>query len=271
MIKKLLTFLCMALFAVTSDAVAAVTVKKAAPVAPQTSATSTDTASLVGTVLGLVNSVQQLNAQQKALTAECLPSSKEITFVNNMMKEWAKVGEMTADEAQTRLGRRRCTAARGGYAQAVRIAAGTDAMEICYDYFSGDGNDGMVWANFPMASTATYCTDGSLPPCKNKEATVSNIYEIFNLIDFAEADYTDGDNRTMAANLMSKIENCSYAKLSAKKRAMWGEFLTSTVSNMGQSTNTGAIMDSVGKMTNSGGGLGGLGSLGSIVQQITNK
>lgn len=269
MIKKLLTFLCMALVAVVSDATAAVTVKKAAPVATQTSTTPADTASLVGTVLGLVSSVQQLNAQQKALTAECIPSSKEITFVNNMMKEWAKVGEMTADEAQTRLGRRRCTVPRGGYNQAVRIAAGTDAMEICYDYFSGDGNDGMVWANFPMASTATYCTDGSLD-CKNK-ATVSNIYEIFNLIDFAEADYTDGDNRTIAANLMSKIENCSYAKLSAKKRAMWGEFLTSTVSNMGQSTNTGAIMDSVGKMTNSGGGLGGLGSLGSIVQQITNK
>lgn len=269
MIKKLLTFLCMALVAVVSDATAAVTVKKAAPVATQTSSAPADTASLVGTVLGLVSSVQQLNAQQKALTAECLPSSKEITFVNNMMKEWAKVGEMTADEAQTRLNRRRCTAARGGYALAVRIAAGTDATEICYDYFSGDGNDGMVWANFPMASTATYCTDGSLD-CKNK-ATVSDIYEIFNLIDFAEADYTDGDNRTMAANLMSKIENCSYAKLSAKKRAMWGEFLTNTVSNMGQSTNTGAIMDSVGKMTSSGGGLGGLGSLGSIVQQITNK
>lgn len=269
MIKKLLTFLCMALFAVTSDAVAAVTVKKAAPVAPQTSATSTDTASLVGTVLGLVNSVQQLNAQQKALTAECVPSSKEITFVNNMMKEWAKVGEMTADEAQTRLNQRRCTIARGGYAQAVRIAAGTDATEICYDYFAGDGNDGMVWANFPMASTATYCTDGSLS-CKNP-ANVSNIYEIFNLIDFSETDYTDGDNRTIAANLISKIENCSYAKLSAKKRALWGNFLTSTVSNMGQNTNTGAIMDSVGQMTSGGGGLGGLGSLGAIVQQITNK
>ena len=74
----------------------------------------------------------------------------------------------------------------------------------------------------------------------------------------------------MAAKLLSRMENCSYAKLSAKKRAMWGDFLISTVGNMGQSTNTDAIMQSVSGVT-SGGGIGGLSSLGAIVQQFSNK
>lgn len=265
--KFLRLFLCITLIASVSDAFAAVTVKKAAPVTSQSSSTPATTASLAGTVLNLVSSVQQLSAKQKALSAECVPSSQEITFVNNTMKEWAKVGEMTAEDAQKRLNRRPCSIARGGYAQAVRIAAGTDAADICYDYFAGDGNADMVWEGFPMASTATYCSDGSLS-CKNP-VDVSDIYEIFNLIDFSAADYTKTE-ATMAAKLLSRMENCSYAKLSAKKRAMWGDFLISTVGNMGQSTNTDAIMQSVSGVA-SGGGIGGLSSLGAIVQQFSNK
>ena len=264
--KKLLIFMCMISCAVSS-APAAVTIKKAAPVATQAASVQDTGASLVPTVLGLVRGVQQLNAKQRELTQECIPTSQEITFVNNTMKEWAKVGEMTAEDAQKRLNRRPCSIARGGYAQAVRIAAGTDAADICYDYFSGDGNADMVWEGFPMASTATYCSDGSLS-CKNP-VDVSDIYEIFNLIDFSAADYTKTE-ATMAAKLLSRMENCSYAKLSAKKRAMWGDFLISTVGNMGQSTNTDAIMQSVSGVT-SGGGIGGLSSLGAIVQQFSNK
>ena len=63
----------------------AITINKAAPVAAQESSTSANTASLVPTVLNLIGTVQQLNAKQKELTAECIPSSQEITFVYNIV------------------------------------------------------------------------------------------------------------------------------------------------------------------------------------------
>ncbi len=262
--KKLLSLICAFACLVSGGAMAAVTVKKAASVATQKSDTST-TASLVPTVLGLVGNVKQLSSQQKALTTECVPSSAEITFVNNIMKEWARVGEMNVNDVQTALKRKPCNVATGGYAAAITRSAGTEFASICYDYFAGDGNDDQVWAGFPMAAVATYCADGSLS-CKNKE-TVSDIYEIFNLIDFSEADYTKTE-ATMAARLISKIENCSSARLSAKKKALWGEFLTNTVSGIGQKTNTTSIMDVAGSVA---GGGGGLSSLGTIVSQFADR
>lgn len=249
----------------------AITVKKAAPVATkETSATDT-TASLVPTVLGLVGGIQQLNAQQKALTAECIPSSQEITFVDNTMKEWAKTGAMSAGDVQTALRRRPCNVASGGYAASVQIAAGTETNDICYDWFAGDGNEGMVWYRFPKVGRTTYCADGSLTCGEKDKKNASDIYELFNLIDFSEADYTKQE-ATMAARLITKIEKCSPAKLSAKKKAMWGEFLVDTIGNVGQSTNTGAIMQQVGALQQSGGGgIGALGSLGSVVGQFMDR
>lgn len=260
--KKFLLFFIGGVFCLANGGAGAVTINKAAPVAAVESSASSTATSLVPTVLGIISNVQQLSARQKQLTAECVPSSQEITFVNNIVKEWAKTGAMSADEVQTRLGRQRCDTPIGGYSSSVEIAAGTDMDEmICYDYFAGDGNTGMVWENFPMVGVATYCSDGSpASMCSDKNrVTVSNIYDVFNLVDFTEADYSASE-LTMAAKLMSKIESCSYSRLSAKKREMWGEFLTDTINSLGEPTNTGAIMQSVGSLT-SGGGLGTIGSL----------
>ena len=93
-----------------------------------------------------------------------------------------------------------------------------------------------------------------------------NIYDIFNLVTFSEADYT-ADELKMASRLMTKIEQCSNSKLNAKKRAMWQEFLVDTVSNLGQSTSTGSIVQAVGGLTSGGGGMSSLGTLGSFVTQ----
>ena len=123
----------------------------------------------------------------------------------------------------------------------------------------------MVWAGFPKVGVSSYCEDGSLS-CSNKK-TVSDIYELFNLITFTEADYTESELK-MASQLIAKIEKCSDAKLSAKKREMWGAFLTDTISNLGQPTNTDTIMQQVSSITSGGGALGTLGSLGSFASQI---
>ena len=63
--------------------------KKADSVAKRETSTSVNDlgSSLLPTAIGLVGNVMALSQQQKALTAECEPTSKEITFVNNMVKE----------------------------------------------------------------------------------------------------------------------------------------------------------------------------------------
>ncbi len=247
----------------------AVAVKKAAPVTSQSASASSGAASLANTVLGLVSNVQQINEQTRALTEECIPTTQEINFVNNVIKEWAKTGAMSADDVAMRLGRRRCALAIGGYENEVRTYAGDADRPYCYDYFAGDGNKGMVWENFPHASRATYCTDGSpLTSCKTKnQKTVSDIYEIFNLVDFGTEDYTTAET-AMAGKLISKIESCSTAKLNAKKREIWGNFLVETAGSLGKQTSTGDIMQSVQGIV---GGGGGFSSLGTFATQVLGK
>lgn len=248
---------------------AAVTIKKAASVSAQETPSSSAVNSLVPTVLGLIINVQQLNAKQKELTNECIPSSREITFVDNTMKEWAKTGTMSAKEVESKLKMKPCTVTDGGYSASVKMAVLMDTDDICYDTFSGSGNAGTVWEGYPKVSTATYCADGSNNCSSKDKKTVSNIYDIFNLIDFSTADYTKSE-ATDAANIMAKIETCSYSKLNAKKRAMWGEFLSDTINSLGQPTSTGTIMEQVSSVIGSsgGGGLGAISSLGAIATQV---
>ena len=252
----------------------AVTIKKAAPVVKQEASAQNIGANLLPTVMGLVSGIQALNQQQKTLTAECVPTSQEINFVNNTIKEWAKTGASTAAEVETSLGMQRCGSPSGGYENKVRLAAETeDSEDICYDYFGDNTDKETVWFQFPKAVSTYYCTDGSVSGCAEKyRKQVSNIYDVFNLIDFTEEDYTAQEAK-MAATLMSKIENCSYAKISAKKKALWGEFLTTTVGGLGQKTNTASVMETVSGMAGSlgGGGLQSLGSIGSIATQFLNK
>ncbi len=98
--KTILFFAGLMCCAPMMSAHAAVAVKKAAPVATQESAGTAGAASLIPTVLGLVSGVQALNAQQQALTAECIPTTAELNFVNTTMQEWAKTGAATADDVQ---------------------------------------------------------------------------------------------------------------------------------------------------------------------------
>ena len=267
--KALMFFVATAICAHAPVARGAVAVKKAAPVAAQSNGGTAGAASLVPSVLSLVSGVQQLNAKQKELTAECVPSATEVSFVDGVIKEWAKTGAMTAADVERALGRRACTGGRR-YATDIQLAAGTDMNDICFDNYNSDSDKGMVWYNFPKVGKATYCADGS-PTCSAKnQKNVSDMYEIFNLVDFTTADYTKKEAET-AAKIISKIETCSNAKLNAKKRAMWGEFIVNTVSTVGKPTSTDTIMQSVSGVVSSGGGLGGLSSLGSIATQFLDK
>ncbi|MBQ0013224.1 MAG: hypothetical protein KBS86_01470 [Proteobacteria bacterium] len=243
---------------------AAVSVKKAAPVATQQAKPIDTASSLVPTVLSLASGIKEISAKQKALDAECKPTTTEINFVNNMMKEFAKTGAMTALDA---LGTHICC---GNITYKTRVQMGEaelTGVELCWDCFEDPGT---IWNGYPMASVGEYCDDGVCSTSSKNKKTISNIYDVFNLIDFTPADYTAAE-ATVAAKLLDKMESCSYARLSAKKREAWGEFLTTTIGNVGTKTNTATIMESVTNVTNSGSGLGGLSSLGSVAAQFLNK
>ncbi len=270
--KKFLLLFIGGFVAVHSTA-GAVTIKKAAPVATKQVSAQDAGASLLPTALNLVSGIMQLNQGQKALTAECIPTTQEITFVNNIVKEWAKTGAATAVEIENGKmnGMKRCGSG-DTYESTVRISADLDDDAlICYDHYSDDKS--AIWYGFPKAASAYYCTDGSISGCGEKSRQyVSNIYDVFNMVDFSEADYTTQEAK-MAGNLIAKIEKCSHAKLSARKKAMWGEFLVGTVGSLGQKTNTANIMETVSSMSGSlgGGGLQSLGSLGSLATQFLAK
>lgn len=269
--KKIL-LLFVGVFVAVHGTAGAVTIKKAAPVATKQTSAKDAGASLVPTALNLISGVMQLNQKQKTLTAECIPSTQEITFVNNIVKEWAKTGAATAEEIEGAKmnGMKPCDSG-SSYESTVRVSAdlGDDSL-ICYDVYVEENT---VWNGFPKAVSTYYCTDGSITGCGEKSRQhVSNIYDVFNLVDFTEADYTAQEAK-MAGNLIAKIEQCSFAKLNARKKAMWGEFLVGTVGSLGQKTNTANIMETVSGMAGSlgGGGLQSLGALGSMVPQLLNK
>lgn len=264
--KPLIALLCVApMFA----ADAAMQIKKAAPVAVKESASGLEGgASLIGSVLGLVGNVVEMNSKQNALTADCIPSTAEMNFVDATMKEWAKTGQMTAEQAKAALKREPCSS-MNCYALEVQSNGNVAGLAPKYNVFVGPGNDGYVWEGFPKTGKGTYCKSGAISCSGSDLITMSDTYDLFNLIDFGPADYTPTE-ATMAAKLLNKVENCSSAKLSMKKKEMWGEFLTTTMGNLGQKTNTGDIMQTVGSIGNSG-GAGALNSIGGIATQFLNK
>lgn len=250
-----------------SGAMGAVNVRTAPAVSTKQASVQDTAASIAPTIMNIVSGVQQLSKKQQELTSECVPTTQEVNWVNNMIKEWAKTGAKTADEAFSGMPPR-CSS-EGEYRRRVQLGYGTDAEDdLCYDAFD---DSGMVWDDFPKAAVADYCTDGSYSGCsaKNKK-TVSNIYEIFALIDFEDKDYTD-DEMTTLVKLREKFEKCGGGKLAAQKKQMWGEFLVDSIGGLGQKTNTATIMDAVSGMAKSGGGAAGLGSLGNIASQLLTK
>lgn len=268
--KKILTIFCLVAVACTAQSVdAAVAIKKASPVASTAPGGSEATASLVPNVIGLVANIIDMNAKQKALSEECIPSNAEITFVENMMKEWAKTGQTSAAALQQHLGRLPCDSS-DCFATEVLTTQGAAGTTLRYNSFKGPTDAGMIWYGFPKPGIGYYCKDGSFNACSGKnKVTLSDAYDLFNLVDFGPADYLPTE-ATMAAKLLNKVESCSSARLNAKKKALWGEFLTTTVGSVGQKTNTGTIMQQVGAITSGGTG-GAVGALGSVAAQFMNK
>lgn len=264
--KKVISIFFMALFLIPSVSMGAVSVKKAASVKVNQQDKMESATSLVPTVIGLVGSVKSLNAQQDQLEADCVPTGEDVRIVNDLVKEWARIGDTTADVAVSGLGTP-CSSdgAEGSYANAMQDM---DKGETCYEFYGGTSNQGTVWYGFPKASYTRICKDGNAKDCRN----VSNIYDVFAKIPFSNEDYSKSELASVT-RLIEKSEKCAPGKIAAAKRELWGGFLTQTLSGVGQSAGVGGT-DSIMQMVSSAGG-GGiqsmLPSLGSVATQMLDK
>ena len=255
-----------------ADAFAATVLKpkKAAPVATQDLTTTSTTnvgASMLPNALNLVQGVMALNQQQKALKAECYPTTSEINFVNNMVKEWANAGVKDPF-----VGTNKNLKCDNGDSYKASVLNKVDdpnntTLNICWDVFKGEEARGAVWSGFPKATVVDYYPKGD-KSSKTTEKS-SNMWDIFAMIDFGDADYTKSE-ASQAAALRQKLDRCSDAKLAAQQKAAVGNFITGTIGNLGQSTNTGSVMEAVtGIMGQSG--MNGVGNLANIAVQFIDK
>jgi len=260
--KRVLAFFVVFVCAVTSVSQAAVNVKKAAPVATKKAETVESATSLLPTVINLVGNVKTLQTQQQQLSADCAPTSDEISTVNDLVKEWAKIGETTADAAVSGLGDSVCN---GSYQTFIDLYD-----ESCYETFSSSSTDyGTVWKGFPKVSSGKKCKENNSKNC----TTISNIWDIFVKIPFGDEDYTKAEARKIA-QLKEKAQRCAPSKIKAAKAELYGGFLTQTLSSIGQSTGTAgtaSVLDAVSSMGGSGDIKSMLPSLGSMATQMFDK
>ena len=89
------------------------------------------------------------------------------------------------------------------------------------------------------------------------------------MINFDNQDYTRSE-ASQAVALLQKATNCSGNKLAAKRLESFGTFIKSNIANVGQSTNTGNVMDAVSGLVNQS-GLSGVGGLANIATQFLDK
>ena len=277
--KKLIAFLMAIACVVPCASWSAVNVKssgikKAAPVATKQEDKMGSVTSLLPTVIGLVGSVQALNKQQQALSADCAPTSSEIQLVNDLVKEWAKLGTTTASSAR---GSNvvACSGTfesnnEGGYSGYINNTYIEDEKDtLCIETFTGKNSEGTIWRGFPKASSAKKCDIDDKKNCEN----ISNVYDIFALIPFTDEDYTVSEAAKIA-QFKAKAERCAPGKIKAAKRELYGNFVTQTLNNMGQTSGaagTASVLEAVSSMGGGGNIQSMLPSLGTMATQMFDK
>lgn len=278
--NKFLSFLmCLFICSESLNAFAAVksyTPKKAQAVSVKEDGLSSSGlgASLLPGVIGLATNVIQINKEQKELSAKCEPTSREVDFVNKMVKEWAMAGAVNPLSSNDK----KCntTGDVDTYKTWVRdnYESANDESEMCFEIFkeTGDKEDA-VWNGFPKASLTEYCSDGSdYSDCSSgSKRKATNMWALFNMIDFTEKDYTV-EELTQAKSLLEKVENCSTGKLAAKKREAFSGLVMDSINNMGTQTNanTGSVMEMVSGLATQK-GVGGIGGIANMATQFLGK
>jgi len=260
------------LFMAPSLTMAVVNVKKAAPVATKKAEPMDSATSLLPTVIGLVGDIKTLTAQQQQLAADCIPTGDELNTVNDLVKEWARIGDTDYTSAVSGLGS--VCASSGGNSrddayQMFLTYYSADKNETCYVQFGSTADKGMPWEGFPRATYARVCKGTDNKNCTD----VSNMYDVFTKITFGEADYTSTEAKKIG-KIIEKSQRCAPTKITAAKRELWGNFLTKTLGGIGQKSGvsgTEAVIQTVSSMGGGGGLQSMLPSLGQVATQAFEK
>lgn len=268
--KKLFLFLFVFYgVALESNAFAVVTnftPKKAAPVAVNKEATTKNSfgASFLPNVLNVASSVISMKEQQDKLTAECEPSSSDLSFVNNMIKEWAISGGVNPFDSS---GITQCSSV-DSYENSVRANnGGSDAANmICYDWFTDDKS--AIWYGYPKASIANYCSTGDsmsdCAPANKKKAT--NLWTLYSMIPFDQDDFDEKEGKGYAS-LAEKADKCTPKKVAAARMSAMGGFVSTAINNVGAPVGTENVMQNVQSLM----GKSGLGENISGLSQIAGS
>lgn len=261
--KKLLSIFVMMMIVAPSMSFGAIVVnkkssvvKKAAPVAVQDSGGLgggiQSAASLLPTVIGFVQDIQQLKKDQQQLSAGCAPSSTDLNTVNDLVKEWAKISDTTAEDAKSKLGTNVDDSGAKNYKNCME---GQD-KDGCYETFK---EADYVWNGFPKASSAKL----------DNKKDVSNVYLVLDKIPFGPEDYTKSE-LSKVKSLMEKAERCAPSTISKKKKELWGNFLVGTIGKVGTATNTAGVSDVVG-LAQTLGATGGTGGVSNILSSFGSQ
>lgn len=256
--KKLISIFVVMMIIAPSLSFGAVVVNKQSPVVKKAAAVEVQdsgglgggiqsAASLLPSVIGLVQDVQKLKKDQQQLSAGCAPSSADINTVNDLVKEWARVSDTTISSARSGLG----TPTNG---VPYKDCMEAQDKEGCYEIFPE--KEGYAWSGFPKASSAKL-SDGK---------DVSNVYLVLRKIPFGPDDYTQSE-LSKVKNLMEKANRCQPETISKQKKELWGNFLVGTIGKVGSATNTAGVSDVMG-MAQTLGASGGAGGVSSVLSSF---
>ena len=245
-------------------------IKKASAVKQQEKSgiESVTSGSLVSGMVGLVTNVAALAKQQRELDAECVPTSSDLEFVNELVKEYAKIADVKDGESMLS----NMCGDNATYTDDVQSTKPYKQESCSATKFEKKSKSGYVWDSFPYAETATYCADADTANCpSSKKKTVSNIYVIFNQIRFDEEDFT-ATEASKYQKFKEKLDKCAPEKVLSNKKEAYVGLVKNAISGAGQKTNTATVWDAVGTLTQSasGGGMSGLsGGIQSLMPAVT--
>jgi hypothetical protein len=215
---------------------------------------------LVGTAIGLFQGFKALSENTKALSDACIISGDELTYINKMVREYAKTGKQTADEMMVALSPTK-TACGGGNSFISTATLGNESS-VCYKGVADEG----IAKGYPVAEAGRECPPDK-PGCnKTKDGkNYSNGYKIYEAMGWSDADLL-GDELSLHAKLKEKIPRCDEDALKRQQKELTGQFITSTIGGIGQKQNTGQVMDQVGGLMQGmgagGSPLTGIGQMG---------
>jgi len=208
----------------------------------------------LATAMGLIGTVTALRTKTTELRRECEPSLSDITFINQMVQEYAKLGRSSAKELIENIHNVQYACPEG---QKFKQNVKSGMPEECVDIFRGTGNNGKIWFEYPMADKSDRMCPSNNQQCnEDRDGIVhSNAYRIYMALGWEEADLLPNEiaNHT---RLIGRASTCDPSAVKRRIAETTMSGIMGIVNQTGQSNTTGTangVMEMVQGMGSSGG------------------